>query len=217
MDEIPESRPPDPTTAYVRRVVEGDRAALEWVVARFTPLLQAQARYHLGGRTVPWCDADDLVQETWLRSLDKMPALEAPHGRYTPVLLRYLSTMLLNHLKNVMRKRARRARTEEPGFSPTKLDEVPAEVSGIVTRAVRRERADAVLTAIEGLDAADRELVVLRGIEQQSNQIVGTLLDAKPGTVAVRYHRALTRLREKLPGSVFDDIAEGDTASGDTG
>ncbi len=208
MQTPPETPPPDPTTHYVRRVIDGESDALEWVVARFTPLLRAQARYHLAGRTLPVIDADDLVQETWLRALDKLPALDATGGRYTPVLLRFLSTVLLNHLKNEMRKRARRASHDEPGFPDSGFDHLAADVTGVVTRVVREEQGEAVLAAIDALGEADRELVILRGIEQQSNQLVGTLVDAKPGTVAVRYHRALARLREKLPGSVFDDFAE---------
>ena len=39
---------------------------------------------------------------------------------------------------------------------------------------------------------------LLRGIEQNSNQTVGVLLGISAQAVAMRYHRALKRLREKL-------------------
>ena len=63
-----------------------------------------------------------------------------------------------------------------------------------------------VLAAIEELSERDREIVVLRAIEQHSNQDAAELLGIAPNTAAQAFGRALGRLREKLPGSVFDEL-----------
>jgi DNA-directed RNA polymerase specialized sigma24 family protein len=51
--------------------------------------------------------------------------------------------------------------------------------------------------------------LLLRGIEQQSHQTVALLLDLTPQAVSMRFTRALDRLREQLPGSIFDELDAG--------
>jgi len=51
------------------------------------------------------------------------------------------------------------------------------------------------------------EVVVLRGIEQLPNLRVAEMLGERPTTIAMRYRRALERLRAELPGSVFTEFS----------
>jgi RNA polymerase sigma factor (sigma-70 family) len=73
---------------------------------------------------------------------------------------------------------------------------------------VRRETQCLVHACIDELNQNDREIVILRGVEQLPNQTVATILDLTPQAVAMRYRRALERLRDRLPGSVFDELPE---------
>lgn len=57
------------------------------------------------------------------------------------------------------------------------------------------------------LEGQDREILVLRGIEQYRNQTVAKQLGLSPQAVAMRFSRALDRLRERLPGSVFEELS----------
>ena len=52
----------------------------------------------------------------------------------------------------------------------------------------------------------DREIILLRGIEELSTKSVAMLLELSPDAVYKRYRRALQKLRARLPGSVFDEI-----------
>ena len=54
----------------------------------------------------------------------------------------------------------------------------------------------------------DREVLVLHGIEGHPHKLVAARLGLTPENVGVRYHRALKRLRELMPASVFDDLAD---------
>ena len=62
--------------------------------------------------------------------------------------------------------------------------------------------------ALQKLEPSEREIIVLRGIEQLSNQEICRALDLQPSAVSMRYRRALGVLRTQLPGSLFDDLPE---------
>jgi len=81
---------------------------------------------------------------------------------------------------------------------------LPAETIGVVSRVVRGEQKDRLWELLDTLDPAERELLVLRGIEQQDNKVVAEILGETPNAVSLRYDRLLTRLRRQLTGTIFD-------------
>jgi RNA polymerase sigma factor (sigma-70 family) len=89
---------------------------------------------------------------------------------------------------------------------PQAAEAVVADASGAVTQALRREQHDEVRRCLDELAPPDREILVLRGIEQHSIKTSAMLLGVGEEAVAKRYLRALTRLRARLPRSVFDEL-----------
>jgi RNA polymerase sigma-70 factor, ECF subfamily len=206
-------RESDQTTLHVRRATAGDFGALEWVVERFSPLLLAQARFRVSKALRRVADPEDLVQETWAATLPKLASLRPREGRLTPVLLAFLSTTLLQRCATLLARTARRrrlggaeGRDEE---TATIADLLPSEASGVVTRACRAETRGVVLRAIEALDENDREVLILRGVERTPNQDVAALLGVPPNTIAVRYRRALERLKRVVPDDLYEALAAG--------
>ncbi len=187
------------TSIHVRRAKDGDVSSVAWLVRRLGPLLEAQARYRLGGRFSGECDPEDLVQEAWAIALPRLGGLDARAGRETPVLLRFLATTILNLVNNLARRALRR------GTGPLDTD-VRASAPGPATLAGSRDAQDSVRAAIADLPDADREILVLRGIEGLEPAAIADLLELSPNTVAQRWRRALTRLRARLPASVFDEL-----------
>ena len=86
------------------------------------------------------------------------------------------------------------------------MHDVPARHSGAITQAIRREREDLVSSRLAEMEPKEREVIVLRGIEQLPARTVAVMLSISPDAVAMRYHRALKVLRARLPGSVFDEL-----------
>lgn len=188
------------TTQYVRRAARGDLPSVEWLVERFTPLLLVQAQYRLRPPLSSVYEPEDLVSDVWVRSLPRLEDLEPRGGRYTPVLLRFLSKVLLNRVNTLVRKHilgkpAQRPLEEIEGDAGPFAD----ETTTVVTRAVRGESIRAVVDALHGLPAQDREIIVLRAIEQVPNRLAAQILDIPTNTAAVRYGRALERLRSAAP------------------
>lgn len=200
-EELPE------TTIHVRRAIEGDEASLSWLVERLSPLLLAQVSYRLGPTLRALYDPQDLVQEAWLTLLPRLHELPERDGRHTPGFLRFLGTTLLNKVNTLVQKHLgagrRSAGTPTDGWSAVAVDD-----SGVVTLAIRKETRNVVLRHIDSMDEQDREILLMRGIEQQRNQTVALVLGLTPQAVAMRYRRALERLREQLPGSVFEELED---------
>lgn len=197
----------DATSLHVRRAADGDAPSLAWVIDRFTPLLRAQAAYRIGAALVRFVDAEDLVQDVWVRTLPKLGTLSPHEGRLTPVLVRYLSVTLLRRLKDLVHKHVTGKPPLDDGMSALLTDR-----SGVVTQAMRRERRDELQHVLGELDAGDREVLVLRGIEQRGNAEVAALLGIPPNTAAVRYRRALARVRERWPLPLDGDGDDHDEA-----
>jgi RNA polymerase sigma-70 factor (ECF subfamily) len=201
------------TTFHVRRAIAGDPVSLGWLVERLSPALLAQAAWRLGPTLRRHYEPEDLVGDVWLRTLPRLPDLPARDGRHTPVLLRFLATTTLNVVNNLAKKHLRRGRQDlvpDPpqsgGTAPDPAASLEATVTDAVTAAIRNERRRALDASLAALDPKDLEVIMLRGIEQRSNETTAALLGITPAAVAMRYHRALARLREQLPGSVFHEI-----------
>lgn len=204
---------PDPgmlTSLHARKAAGGDRDSIEWLVDRLNPLLLAQAAWRLGPNLRRTCDPCDLVHEAWLVLLPKLDTLPLRDGRLTPVLLRYLSTTILGKVRNLLRREARRS---GPTIGDDDSDPMLAGPrSEVVSAVVRRERVCQVQTCLQQLSEADQQIVMLRGIEQFDTALVAERLGITPDAVSKRYQRALRRLSEQLPGSVFSELSGADDA-----
>lgn len=201
------------TSLHVRRAREGNQESLTWIVERFSPPLLADAKYRLGAALRTHCDPEDLVSEVWVTALPRLGELPARDGRYTPVLLKFLSTTLFNKVRNLIQKhiqgKPKRERLSSDGDTssgrPT-VDSLPAPAAGVITQIARREAGDLVLKSLESLDPDAREIVILRGIEQHPYDELSAILGATPKALSARYRRALEKLRGQLQGSIYDEM-----------
>lgn len=206
--------PADPETLsarYLRRAAGGDAASLGWLVERLDPCLHAAARHQLGGELAGVCEPQDLVHEVWLITLGRLAELGSADGASTRRLLAFMCGCLRNRVNNLIRKHVRAARAgtvpgAERGAPRDFLERFPAEVTGVTTAARLSELRARLEAALDELEPADREVILLRAFEQRPNREVALLLGLAPGTVAVRLHRALARLRERLGDSVLDEL-----------
>lgn len=187
--------------------MKGDAGSVHWLVERFSPLLQAVAAHRLGSRLSASYDPADIVQDVWIAVLPKLGTLQLRGPRTTPTVLKYLTTAVVNRIRNLLEKHLARQIANEPGDAG--MDNLQDPVSGIVTKAMRAESAAAVRRALAELDERDRQIVIRRGIEQQPLRVVAEHLGIEAGTAAVRFHRALKRLQQQLPRSVFADMGVG--------
>jgi RNA polymerase sigma-70 factor (sigma-E family) len=123
-------------------------------------------------------EAEDLVQESFIRIAPKIEALD-PAATWP-----YLRRIALNLWKNRVRRLVLEARHRRI------VSEVAAEDLGA-------ERA-AVWTAMQRLPARQRACVVLRYYEDLSEAATASVLGCSVGTVKSQTSRALSKLEEAL-------------------
>lgn len=153
---------PDPTSLCIAGAVAGDAADRDRLIERFSPVLLAQARFRM--QHVRGAEPEDVVQETWVQALPKLRDLTPRDHRWTPVVLKFLTVILLRTVNDLMRRNLRRRGGNVglggiPGGDASAVDplrQVDAPWTGIITRLARRDRADALQAALQDLPAEER-------------------------------------------------------------
>jgi RNA polymerase sigma-70 factor, ECF subfamily len=137
-------------------------------------------------------DAEDLVQETYLRAIQAKDRLRADSN-----IKAWLFTILRNIWLNQLRKRRSGPQiVETMEDSPANEVVEPSRDSyDIYVSNLEREQ---VRAAIEKLPIEFREIILLREYEELSYQEIASLLDCPAGTVMSRLGRARAKLRVVL-------------------
>jgi RNA polymerase sigma factor (sigma-70 family) len=197
------------TSLHIQEAIKNDRESVAWLVSRFTPLLLCQARQRIGPSLRRHCDPDDVVADVWMIVLAALRDLTPSDGSLTRGLLSFASTVLIRRIKDLLEKNV----INKPGTVMIDAAEgagapLPAKTRGIVAHLIAEEYRGRVWESLDQLAPQDREIIVLRGIEGRSHKDIGALVGVTAASSAVRYHRALKRLREEIPASIFDDLAD---------
>ena len=145
-------------------------------------LTLANVSRHLARDTA---EAEDLVQATFLTAIEKAHSYDASRP-----LLPWLLGILTLHARDARRKRGR-----DP--DPDRLAQ-PNEV-GPLDQAASAELAGAVERALSSLPKLYREVLGAHLTQGLKPEQIARRIDVAPGTVRVRLHRGLKRLRKALP------------------
>jgi len=138
-------------------------------------------------------EAEDLVQETYVRALPAMKRLRS-ESNIKGWLFRILRNAWLNHLRK-RRAGLEIAWTDAEDDSGTDLVEPSKDSYDALVSKMEREQVQA---AIQKLSAKLREIILLREFEELSYHEIAGLLDCPIGTVMSRLARARSQLRVLL-------------------
>jgi RNA polymerase sigma factor (sigma-70 family) len=199
----------DATTQLIRKAKSGDPPSVARLVERFSPWLTVQARLRLGDRLRSLYDPEDLVHDVWLAALPRLVDLRVHRGRHTPAVVRYLSQTLLYRLQDLLEKHIAGKPLRRPAHAGDDESAMRARsLTDAFSHAVLRERQELLWREIEGLEARDRQLILLRAIERHPVAEIALILGMTPNAVSVAYRRAFDKLRSRLAGSLIDDLGE---------
>jgi RNA polymerase sigma-70 factor (ECF subfamily) len=158
-------------------VAGGDEAALAMLIGRHAPRLRAYLFRHSGNRE----DADDLLQETWVR-------VARSARRFDPT--RRFRSWLYGIATNLARDLFRRRATSERALRELAMrPRVEPEV-GPIDSSLLRER-------ITRLPERMRAVLLLRYFEGMNEAEMAETLGIPRGTVKSRLHAALCELRRE--------------------
>lgn len=176
----------DETDLNADRARGGDETSLVRLYERLAPALHAWARLRLG-RAGNEFEADDLVQEVWVRALKAFPGFEI---RRSGSFRAWIFTIAANAYVESMRRRGR----TPSAMAVAGGTEVPAEVTSITQALKRRETLARLIDRVRGLGAEDRRLFIHRGLEGMTATEVATTL----GITAEAAHKRWQRLKDQL-------------------
>lgn len=181
--------------ALTEALRNADENAAEELVRRFGAQSLATARRFLCSDA----DAEDAVQQGFLSAIQGIESFKGNSALGT-----WLHRIIVNVCLMKLRDRRRRSEVSIDALLPT------FDASGHHAQAVRRWRETPqeqlvrdetrifVRRSIDSLPDDYRTVLLLRDIEQLSTQETAEILDATPGTIKTRLHRARQALRTLL-------------------
>jgi RNA polymerase sigma-70 factor (ECF subfamily) len=200
------------TDELLDRTAAGNRTAREQLLGRHRDKLRRMVAVRLGRRLAARVDPSDVVQEALAEADRRLVAFarERPMPYY--LWLRRLAWARLEKLRRRHTAGRRDIFREEPAALADEsaralAERVLASDTGPSTAAGRGELQRRVRDALYRLASVDREVLVLRFLEQLSTAETAAVLGINPGAVKVRLFRALERLRRCLGGQRREDVS----------
>lgn len=140
------------TATLLSRIREGDVAAREQICSTCLPLLMRWAHGRLPRRARDLVETSDIVQSTLLRALSNLDGFES---RHPGAFMAYLRTVLLNVVRNEIRRSTRRGESVD-------LDMAMAAQDSALSQAVGQDLLWDYERALAELSPESREAVILR-------------------------------------------------------
>ena len=175
-----------PDSELVERVRAGDDDAFRLIVERHSRVLFRSA-YRIVGNSA---DADDVVQETFMRAYRQLSNFESRAALPT-----WLHRIAVNCALDLIDSRKRRDAKVESTDDLSDIASTTASPDRVVLSAQMQREMAAALTAMSG---NERTAFVLRHFEGMPLEEIGNILGIKTNATKNTIFRAVTKLRERL-------------------
>jgi RNA polymerase sigma-70 factor, ECF subfamily len=193
------------TQDLIDRAGRGDEDARHRLLEQYRDYLRRMVTVRLDRRLAPRIDASDVVQEALVEADRRLDGYlrEQPVPFYA-WLRQIAGDRIIDAHRLHVASQKRSVTREDAGY------ELPDESSFALARClfaddtspsnrlIRQEDQEEIRRAIDALPPKDREVLVMRHLEQLSTAEIAATLGVAEGTVKVRLLRALVRLRGQL-------------------
>lgn len=180
----------------VRRFKEGDQSAFSQIVNRYQHRVFTLCLRWMHNRAV----AEEVAQDVFLALYRALA-----NFRGEAQLSTWVYRVTINHCKNRDLYRRRRAHGKHDTIDGIpEDDDAPrrqlADPDGAASDASvhQREASELLQEALSALDEEQRQIIVMRDVEDLSYDEISTILEVPKGTVKSRLHRARHELARKL-------------------
>jgi RNA polymerase sigma-70 factor (ECF subfamily) len=179
----------------LRRARRREPDALRELVAAYSPRVFGLLYRLTGSRDA----AEDLFQETFLRVVRSIDQYEHV-GKFEPWLFRIAANLARDRARKISRRGESRTLGDDTldDMATTDARSMAGEPDNPAAGLIEREAGQRLTACLEGLPAADREVLVLRHYSELSFREIADILGVPLGTALARAHRALKRLRDEL-------------------
>lgn len=172
----------------VQETLAGNRTSFQLLVERYQDRLFSLARHY----TRHSVDAEDIVQEAFLKAYRRLDSFDGRSSFYT-----WIYRIAVNTVLDVMKRRGRSpVRNVEDPEVVTEARPVAcvAPDAGLQTE----EISEITHRVLDELPEIFRTVLVLREFEEQSYQSIADTLGISIGTVESRLFRARAKFKQKL-------------------
>jgi RNA polymerase sigma-70 factor (ECF subfamily) len=198
------------THGLLRQAAAGDQRAFDQLLARHRNSLCKFVELRIDPKMRARVDASDVVQETQLEAFRRLPDFLKRQPMPFHVWLRKTAYERLLMARRQHVDAGQRAVGREVPLPDRSSLLLAARLipkgSTPSQRLGRRELAQRVHRVLQGLPAADREILLMRNVEERSYQEIACILDIDPAAARKRYGRALFRLHALLVEDGLTDI-----------
>ena len=188
----------------IEQLRQGEQAVAS-LFGKYREQLQRMVRFRMDQRLLGRVDGDDVLQDAYLEVARRVPKfIEDPQVPFfiwiRQVTMQVLIDLHRTHLGAKMRSANLEISLHRPGGGLSNSHSLAALLVGNLTSpsqaAVREERIVQLRQALDKMDAIDREVLVLRHLEDMTNNEVAAELGLDKSAASKRYIRALSRLKD---------------------
>jgi RNA polymerase sigma-70 factor (ECF subfamily) len=193
------------TPDLIDRIIAGDESARHDLLERYRDYLRRMVAARLDRRLAPRIDPSDVVQETLADASRRMD--EYLRDRPIPFFawLRQLASdrVIDTHRRHLLSQKRSVTRESHPADLPDDsslalAQKLVANDTSPSNRLMKQEWREQMLAAMAALSPKDREVLVMRHLEQLGTPEISEALGISTGAVEARLLRALVRLRRRL-------------------
>jgi RNA polymerase sigma-70 factor, ECF subfamily len=182
--------------------------AVPGIFRQYRAKLLRMIAFRLDRRIIGKVDGEDVLQDVSIEAVRRLPQyLDQPTVPVLVWLRQLTSQTLIDIHRRYLGARMRDVNKEidlhwgglADASSPSLAGQLADSLTTPSQCAVRGEAVAALKTVLEQLDPIDREVLVLRHLEELSNNEVAQVLGIDKFAASKRYLRALARLRNMMP------------------
>jgi RNA polymerase sigma-70 factor (ECF subfamily) len=200
----------NPSSAETRRLIvralQGDRQSIEELLAHYRPQLRRMVAVRMDSRLKARLDPSDIVQSVLAEAAQKMVAFQQEPEQFFPWLRQLAWDELARLHRDHIRTKKRSVSREEEDWQGHAADESMMQLAdrlatqqlGPGSRLIHKELRARVRAALDQLAPQDREVLVLRFLEQLDISDTAGALGISESAVKSRQFRAIERLGKLL-------------------
>jgi len=208
---------PGETQDLLRRASQGDAQAVDALFSRYRERLYQMIHFRIDRRLRGRMDTSDVVQEACLEAIQRLgdylrdPSM--PFFLWLRFITRQKLVALHRHHLGVQardaRREVRRHRLPSPATtSESVCERILSNLTSPSEAAARAELHRILQNALDRMDPIDREVLVLRHLEQLTTSEIAREIGMEEPAARMRYFRALKKIRKilaLLPGGQDPD------------
>lgn len=140
-------------------------------------------------------EAEDMLSELMLRLVRQLGRYDH-RGRFEPWLFRIAANMVRDRIRRRKARPSRVSLSAESAGGAAVADGLAGQAVSVDAGLLAEESSAELQAALDRLDAATREMVLLRYFGEVSFKELSKMFECPIGTVLARVHRGLRTLRE---------------------